>query len=251
MKILITQFAERHFDKKFGGTKILDHTIEEFEHIINHDDSLITFALRNHGTAHGILDHVKVHDGYAPFCKLVAVRNFTNARVGSLPKTLENYSFIRSGYSGRRDTELPIFSRWLELPLARPKAEWLMLVLYSKEQIEKEANENVAEGEYGVSFNGDWGVVAILGQSHSDEEEMKPETMIRNAGYNTEEFQKKAVEEFMHMLKLAAAGYTWTEQDVKNVLNLQGTMVGGSGVPLNKDKYLKSVDFWDNNISLK
>lgn len=250
MKIKITDFAFRHFDPKFGGTKILDYTIEQFEHVINHDDSLILFALRNQGTSHGILDHVKVHDGYAPFCKLVAVRNFTNARVGSLPKTLENYSFIRSGYSGRRDTELPVFSRWLELPVRTPKAEWLVLVLYSKEQIELEAKgEDNATEMFG--FDADWGVVSILGQSHSDEELMKPETMIRNAGYNTEEYQKKAVEEFMKLLKMAAAGYNYTEEDVKTILNLQGTMVGGSGVPLNREKYLRSVDFWDNNISLK
>ena len=51
-----------------------------------------------------------------------------------MPITLENYQYIRSGYSARRDSELPTFSRWLELPLGKPKAEWLCIVCYDKEQ---------------------------------------------------------------------------------------------------------------------
>ena len=39
--------------------------------------------------------------------------------------------------------------------------------------------------------------------------------------------------------------------EIKNVLSIQGTMVGGSGVPLNEKEYLKSVEFWDNNATLK
>jgi len=62
------------------------------------------------------------------------------------------------------------------------------------------------------SFDADYGVVAILGQSHSNEEPMKPETMLRNA---------------------------------------LGIEYGGSGVALDKDKYLESVAFWDKNATVK
>lgn len=158
MKIKITEFAKRHFDKDFGGTKILDHTPEEFENHINNVDKWFI-------------------DGYAPFCKLFPIENFTDARVGSLPITLTNYQYLRSGYFVRTFKELPIFSRWFELPTCKPKAKWLVLVLYNKEQIDKEGR---AEENY-TPLDANWGVVAILGQRHPTEEPMKPETMLRNA----------------------------------------------------------------------
>lgn len=240
MKIKVTEFAERHFDPKFGGTKILDYTKEEFELELTFLNGEID--LNNEGEilpGKCKIDYfgdVIIHDGYAPFCKLIAIPNFTNARVGTLPITLENYQYIRSGYSARRDEELPVFSRWLELPIGKPKAKWLVLVLYNKEQIDKEAmgdynkkhkiysaktslmtvneiyNSCIEIPEEPKPFDGDWGVVAILGQSHPNEEPMKPETMIRNA---------------------------------------LGVEEGGSGVPLNKKKYLESVKFWSENVTVK
>ena len=62
------------------------------------------------------------------------------------------------------------------------------------------------------SFDADWGIVAILGQSHPGEEPMKPETMLRNA---------------------------------------LGKEEGGSGHKLNREDYQKSVDFWSNNATVK
>jgi hypothetical protein len=236
MKIKVTPFAERHFKKSFGGTKILNMSVEEFENSIP--------TIFQESTSHKFLSSsfVNVMDGYAPFCKLAAIRNFTDACVGSMPITLENYQYIRSGYSARRDSELPVFSRWLELPVKKPKAEYLVLVLYNRDQIIseglvdkehnvkalydtavsngctdtfdawKEANGWTEEEMNTFKFDADWGIVAILGQSHPDEEPMKPETMIRNA---------------------------------------LGKEEGGSGVPLNREAYLKSVEFWDKNATVK
>jgi hypothetical protein len=203
MKVKVTDFALRHFDPKFGGTKILDKTPKEFEEYIQ---KFIDFEDED------IASGVNLLPGYADFCKLLPIKNFTDARVGSLPITLENYQYLRSGYSARVEKELPVFSRWLELPISKPKAEYLMLVLYSKEQIEKEANENTDPETEFFGFNADYGIVAILGQSHPNEEPMKPETMIRNA---------------------------------------LGIKEGGSGVPLNRDTYLKSVEFWDKHATVK
>lgn len=207
MKIIVTEFAERHFDPKFNGTKILNYTKEEFEkeleclsHLDEHDELIGEYK----GTE---LGDIIVHEGYAPFCKLIAIPNFTDAKVGSMPITLENYPYIRSGYLARRDFELPVFSRWLELPLGKPKAKWLILVLYSYDQLVKEATETQKEVP-----DCDYGIVAILGQSHPNEEPMKPETMLRNA---------------------------------------LGIEEGGSGVPLDREQYLKSVDFWSKNITVK
>jgi hypothetical protein len=83
-----------------------------------------------------IQPNIKIYDGYADFCKLIAIKNFTKAKIGSTLITLENFQYLRSGYSSRRESELPVFSRWLELPLDKPQAKWLILVLYSKEQID-------------------------------------------------------------------------------------------------------------------
>ncbi|NPV13188.1 MAG: DUF3228 family protein [Ignavibacteria bacterium] len=213
MKIKLTDFSKRHFDKNFGGTKILNMTPEEFEKSID-VLNYIDFKNCEKGKNISNLDNTQifVHDGYASFCKLVAITNFTDAKVGSLPITLENYQYLRSGYSARRDNELPVFSRWLELPLGKPKAEWLILILYSYEQLHKEHSENPNNDGIPFLFDGEWGIVAILGQSHPNEEPMKPETMIRNA---------------------------------------LGISEGGSGVPLDREKYLKSVDFWDKNATVK
>ena len=226
MKIKITDFAKRHFSKDFVGTKILDFSANEFEEKINILSDQINRALNDE------VSEIITHDGYADYCKLVAIPNFTEAKVGSLPITIENYQYLRSGYSSRRESELPVFSRWLELPLDVPKANHLILVLYSKEQIDKENKfdyekeleewnkthkyESRQEGDTKPSkideFDADYGIVAILGQSHSDEEPMKPETMLRNA---------------------------------------LGIEEGGSGHKLNREDYLKSVDFWSKNVTIK
>ena len=167
--IKITDFAKRHFDSKFGGTKILDYTPEEFERILSLSISALNLLPTNEYSTERILP------GYADFCKLVVLKNFTNAKTGTLPITLESYQYLRSGYSSRTESELPIMERWFELPLPAPKAEYLVVVLYSKEQLDKE--RKVGEEE----FEGDWGVVSILAQMSSKEEPMKPITMMRNA----------------------------------------------------------------------
>jgi len=248
MKIKIIEFGARHFDPKFGGTKILNMTKEEVEEKINKEYD----SWKNYGVSDF---KIVEHDGYADFCKLVAVTNFTDARVGSMPITLENYQYIRSGYSARRESELPVFSRWLDLPLGKPEADYLVFVLYDKEQIDKESKADAikklkelhfetfksdyeeyvdikesvsvtdkmeADFEMWLNFNkidiiyekfdADWGVVAILGQSHPNEEPMKPETMLRNA---------------------------------------LGKEEGGSGTKLDKTAYRRSVEFWDKNATVK
>jgi hypothetical protein len=212
MKIKLTEFALRHFNPKFGATKILNYTPEEFEEIVQ-------FSIDSKG--YGLFDSFKTEvlpiiNGYAPFCKLLPITNFTDAKSGTIPLTLENigiYQFIRSGYFTRTEDELPVFSRWVKLPFNRPNAEFLMLILYSKEQIDKESITKSLENKSytHIPFEADYGIVSINGQSHPYEEPIKPETMIRNA---------------------------------------LGIKYGGSGVKINKKKYLESVQFWENNISI-
>ena len=198
--VKITDFAKRHFEPNFGGTKILDYTPEKFEDILNLNISALnSFPVTEHSTE-------RILPGYADFCKLVVIKNFTNAKTGTLPITIENYQYLRSGFSARTESELPVLERWFELPIPAPKAEYLVVVLYSKEQLEKERKEGEQE------FVGDWGVVAILAQMSSNEEPMKPITMMRNA---------------------------------------LGIDEGGSGVPIDREAYKKSVDFWSRNTTVR
>lgn len=211
-KIKVTDFGKRHFDPKFGGTKITDRTVEEFEEHLNStmQNVLIGALVSPEDVFRGI--GYKIMDGYAPFCKLIAIKNFTNAKVGSLPIKIENYQYLRSGYSARTEKELPVMSRWFELPVSAPVADYLIVVVYSREQLLKEHADQKTETPFELSEEDSWGVVAILGQTHPNEEPMQPITMMRNA---------------------------------------LGTAEGGSGVPIDRERYKASVEFWSQNAIVK
>ena len=68
------------------------------------------------------------------------------------------------------------------------------------------------EGCFELSDDYEYGIVAILGQMTNTIEPMKPITMFRNQ---------------------------------------LGTKYGGNGADINNDEYMKSVEFWSNNISVK
>ena len=210
-KIKVTNFGQRHFDKKFGGTKITDKSAEEFEAFLNL--RVIDSETSNNGNQ---TFRVKIMDGYAPFCKLIAIENFTNARVGSMKIDISNYQYLRSGYSARTEKELPVLSRWFELPVAAPMADYLIVVVYSREQLEKEFQatslDDSLDEKFELSPDDAWGVVAILGQTHPNEEPMQPITMMRNA---------------------------------------LGVEEGGSGVIIERNRYKTSVEFWDKNAVVK
>ena len=80
-----------------------------------------------------------LHDGYAPFCKHIFVKNFTDTLPIFIAITPENEQFIRSGYVARRETELAVLDRWFEMEKmpagSLMKAEYLDIILYSKDQI--------------------------------------------------------------------------------------------------------------------
>ncbi len=66
--------------------------------------------------------------------------------------------------------------------------------------------------EEGTEIEADWGIVAILGQLHNREEPMTPMTAMRNA---------------------------------------LGVEEGGSGVPLDREAYARSVEFWNTHAAVK
>lgn len=191
-QIVLTEFVkERLLDPSKGGTCIPDFSPNQFEDEINADLRGL-FAIRR---------FVKTIDGYAPFCKLFVFKNWTFANAGTVEITDDNRHLLQSDYIARNDQELPVLTRWIEME-SFPIAEYLVLVCYDARQMKKE----------GSPIEGDWGVVAVLGQMHPDEEPMPPITAMRNA---------------------------------------LGVSEGGSGVPLDRKAYLRSVEFWKTHAIVK
>jgi hypothetical protein len=158
-KYYIDSFGKRHFDPNFGGTKILDMSVEDFQnHLSNTQTQLI--------------------DSTMEFCKYIIIPNFTKAKSGSHEITIENYQYLRTGYSARREDELSVLSRWFEFPIEMDPAKYLQIVLYSKDQLIQESKSR----NEGMDPNWtDWNVIAILGQNSGIVEPMTPITIMRNS----------------------------------------------------------------------
>jgi hypothetical protein len=73
------------------------------------------------------------------------VPNFTDAKQGYAEITPENEHLLRTAYEARRPEELPVLVRYFESgSVEAPRAEYLDVILYSREQIRK---ENEAMGD--------------------------------------------------------------------------------------------------------
>ncbi len=153
MSIVLTPFARtRLFPRDHRRSAIQDCSAEEF-------------ALRlNTETPQAVLE------GYAPFCRLHVHRNWTSTRCTAVPITDANRHLLRSAYEARTREELPVLVRWFE-GIEPPVANYLLPILYSREQLAKE----------GSPINADWGVVGCLYTTRPEELPMVPITMLRNA----------------------------------------------------------------------
>ena len=160
--------------------------------------------------------HLK--DGYAPFCKHLFIENFTDAISSFVQITPENEKFLLSGYEARRENELAVLNRWLDRQALEQatgqkvlKAKYLDIILYSKAQVQEE-NKATGFEDPNKDVDYDYGIVSVKPQDVDYETPMQPITMMRNA---------------------------------------LGKEYGGSGVPLDFDKYKQSVEFWSNYATLK
>ncbi|WP_426280739.1 DUF3228 family protein [Lysobacter soli] len=175
MTITLTDFARpRLFPREPRRNTIQDCTPEQFERHLNEVPPLAVLE--------------------APFCKLHVHRNWTSTKCLAVPITDDNRHLLRSDYDARTRDELPVLVRWFE-GLEPPLANFLIVILYSREQLAKE----------GTEIDADWGVVGCMYTAEPVETPMAPITIMRNA---------------------------------------LGVEEGGSGVPLDRDAYLRSVEFW-------
>lgn len=141
----------------------------------------------------------RVLPGYAPLCRLHVHRNWTSTKCSVIAITDENRHRLVSAYEARTRDELPALVRWFE-GLEPPVANWLVSILYSREQTAKEGTPIAAE----------WGIVGCLYTLEPEEIPMVPITMMRNA---------------------------------------LGVAEGGSGVPLDRAAYARSVEFWSRHAN--
>jgi hypothetical protein len=193
------QFAEMESSKGYSGT-VFNISIQQFEEIVN-----------------SRFDPTNLQDGYAPFCKHIFLKNdFTDARLNVLPITKENEHCLRTKYEARNEKELPVLTRYFVRELLEemssqefPIAKYLDLILYSREQIEK---ENEAMGQSASSGEkAPWGIVSIKAQDVEGELPMTPMTVMRNA---------------------------------------LGKEEGGSGVPLDREKYMEAFEYWKDHATV-
>ena len=153
MSIVLTPFARtRLFPREARRNTIQDCTPEQFQDYLD---------------AHAPL---RVLDGYAPFCKLHVHENWTSTRCLTVPITDDNRDRLRSAYEARTREELPVLVRWFE-GVEPPVARYLVVILYSREQLACEGNP----------IDADWGVVGCLYTAEPEEIPMAPITMMRNA----------------------------------------------------------------------
>jgi Protein of unknown function (DUF3228) len=171
-------------------------------------------------------------------------------RCGYAEITAENRHLIESCYEARKETELAVLIQYFDKDkVPPPLATHLDIILYSRDQINKE-NEAVRKrrqvnsmarmqytsvwhdlelhrvlsddcyfvlvcdqmGEVPPATEAPWGIISVKGQLCDYELPMQPITMMRNA---------------------------------------LGKEHGGSGVPLEADKYRESVAFWTKNCAIK
>ncbi|ORM42223.1 uncharacterized protein BXIN_0989 [Babesia sp. Xinjiang] len=155
----------------------------------------------------------KLSDGYAPFCKHLFVENYTDVTSGYLPITPNNMHLLRSGYVARTKRELPVLSRWFPKAAVAQELSRARFLDVILYSREQVIKENDARDEHspGATYDYDYYVISIKAQDVEHEIPMLPITMFRN------------------------------------------TMIteGGSGVPLDHEAYLKSVEFWQKHAVVR
>ena len=159
-------------------------------------------------------------DGYAPFCKHLFVENFVKGlKSCHLEINKDTEKLIVSKYDSRQKNELPVLIRYIDLnSIDKDKiedAKYLDLILYSKEQIVSEMTEmKFEEKEINDIKNKDfdWGIISIKPLNVNHELPFVPMTIMRNS---------------------------------------LGKNEGGSGVPIDRKKYMEGVEFWSKNVELK
>ncbi len=195
-------FVNRQFSPGFSGTKIDLEIKDQLLEVIND-----TYQ-------YGLGDIGQLLDSEWNFCKYLVIENSFDVKCAVREITLDIYPYIRTDYVQRTPDELAILSRFAQLPpgFKSQKANYIVLVLYSKRQLEKEFKPKEEGQEFYFDNSVEWGIVSIMGTMEPKPDPLVPITIMRNA---------------------------------------LGIEEGGNGEILNKDSYNESVEFWSKYILVK
>lgn len=199
-KIEYDPFVNRQFSPGFSGTKVDLEIKDELLEVIN--DTYING------------DSKQLLNSEWQFCKYLVIKNDFDVKCAVREITLDIYPYIRTDYVQRTPDELAILSRFAQLPpgFKSQKANYIVLVLYSKRQLEKEFKPKEEGQEFYFDNSVEWGIVSIMGTMEPKPDPLVPITIMRNA---------------------------------------LGIEEGGNGEILNKDSYNESVEFWSKYILVK
>ena len=157
-------------------------------------------------------DESLLQDGYAPFCKHIFVKNdFTDAKVNVLPITPENEHNLRTEYQARNEKEVPVLSRYFPKTLVGDDLPVAKYLDLILYSREQIKKENASRGGAPDDETAPWGIVSIKAQDTDHENPMTPITAMRNA---------------------------------------LGKEEGGSGIPINREEYMKAVAYWKDHATV-
>lgn len=95
--------------------------------------------------------------------------------------TSENEHLLKTGYVARTEKQLPVLSRFFPKEKVEVKpAKYLDLILYSKEQVQKQ-NEAMGNVDPNKDLDYDFGIVSVKPSNVDYETPMDPITVMRNA----------------------------------------------------------------------
>lgn len=200
-KIEYDPFVSRQFSPSFSGTKV---DLEIKETLLEVANDAYEFEIPN---------VTYMLDSEWDFCKYLVIPNEFDVKCAVREITLDIYPYIRTDYAQRTPDELAILTRFVQLPpgFRSQKANYIVFVLYSREQLEKEFKPKEGQ-EFYFDDSVEWGVVAIMGTMEPKPDPLVPITIMRNA---------------------------------------LGVEEGGNGEKLNKEVYKNSVEFWSKYILVK
>jgi hypothetical protein len=170
-KIEYDPFVTRQFSQNFSGTKVNLEIKDELLEVIND-----TYQ-------YGLGDIGQLLDSEWGFCKYLVLPNEFGVKCAVRPITLDIYPYIRTDYSQRTPEELAVLTRYVQLPPGFKSAEanYIVLVLYSKEQLQKEFKPKEEAQEFYFDDSVEWGIVSIMGTMEPKPDPLVPITIMRNA----------------------------------------------------------------------
>ncbi len=207
-RIELDPFVLRQFEPKTAGTNL--YGIDQNVFISEVNSRYIDHQLKI------VSNNSRLLDGPWDFCKYLVIDNCFDLTCNITEITLDMYPFIRTGYSSRTPEELPILSRWVELPscFKKPKAKYIVCILYSREKLLEEFNSKKQNKDdvFYLDESVEYGIVAIQATQEPYADPIPPITSMRNA---------------------------------------LGMDEGGNGEKLDREMYNKSVEFWEKYILIK